>query len=65
MTGWFIWAGEQMSDDPDFFQALHLAHLHEWRPEIVKFLGLPPGWRFLKAGEFEDVWFDQDLLETK
>lgn len=65
MTGWFIWTGEQMSDDPDFFHAIHVAHLEEERPEIVKFLGLPPGWRFLKAGDYEDAWFDEELLKAE
>jgi hypothetical protein len=46
-TGWFIWAGEEMSQEPDFFVPLHVSHLDEWCPEAVRFLGLPPGWRFL------------------
>ena len=61
-TGWYIWAGEDYSEDPDFFLPLHVSHLHEWCPEVMKFLALPPGWRFLKAGEYEDVWYDPDLL---
>lgn len=60
-TGWYIWAGEY-SSNVDFFQPIHLEHLYEIRPEIIKFLGLPPGWRFLKAGHYEDVWFDVKLL---
>jgi hypothetical protein len=28
------------------------------------FLGLPPGWRFLIAGEHEDVWEDPSLLNV-
>ena len=63
-SGWFIWAGEELSQAPDFFQPLHVTHLEEWCPEIVKFLGLPPGWRFLKAGEVEDIWFDESLLQV-
>ena len=27
-----------------------------------QFLGLPPGWRFLIADGFEDVWYDAKLL---
>ena len=61
-TGWYIWAGEQLQDDPDFFRPLHVSHLGEWCPEVRKFLGLPPGWRFLVAGEYENVWFDESLL---
>lgn len=62
-TGWYIWAGEELSTDPDFFQPLHVSHLKEWCPQIMRFLGLPPGWRFLLAAEYEDVWEDQSLLE--
>lgn len=61
-TGWYIWAGQELSDDPEFFVPLHVEHLDEWCPEVIKFLGLPPGWRFLKAGNHEDVWYDPALL---
>jgi hypothetical protein len=63
-TGWYIWAGEgDPSPDPDFFVPLHVEHLMDWRPEILKFLGLPPGWRFLTDGVHEDVWEDPALLD--
>jgi hypothetical protein len=26
-TGWFIWAGEELSDDPNFFVPIHVEHL--------------------------------------
>lgn len=63
-TGWFIWAGEELSASPDFFVPLHIEHLDEWCPQVKKYLGLPPGWRFLIAGEYEDVWFDESLLNV-
>ena len=28
-SGWYIWAGEEWSDDPDFFVPLHIHHLAE------------------------------------
>ncbi len=62
-TGWYIWAGEQLSDDPDFFVPLHIKHLKEWNPAVLKFLGLPPGWRFLIDNNYEDVWEDSSLLD--
>ena len=62
-TGWYIWAGGEMSQDDDFFVPLHAAHLWQWCPQAVRFLGLPPGWRFLVAGDHEDVWQDQSLLD--
>ncbi len=62
-SGWFIWAGEQLSPAPDFFQPLHVQHLAERCPEALPYLALPPGWRFLVAPGQEDVWFDASLLE--
>ncbi|ACY15441.1 immunity protein Imm33 domain-containing protein [Haliangium ochraceum] len=63
-TGWYIWAGEELSEDPDFFYPLHVEHLGEWCPEVLRFLGLPPGWRFLIAGDYEDAWEDQSLIDV-
>ncbi len=62
-TGWYIWAGEVLSHDPDFFVPLHAAHLVEWCPAVLPYLGLAPGWRFLIAGDYEDVWEDLSLLD--
>jgi hypothetical protein len=64
-TGWYIWGGESLSNDPNFFVPLHVGHLDEWCPEVKKFLALPPGWRFLKNGDIEDVWFDATLLANR
>lgn len=61
-TGWFIWAGEELSDAPDFFRPLHVDHLADWCPDVIPFLHLPPGWRFLLAPGVEDVWQDAGLL---
>lgn len=61
--GWYIWSGE-WSDDPDFFVPLHAIHLKEWAPIVLPYLGLPQGWRFLIAENYEDVWEDRALLET-
>ena len=60
--GWYIWGGEEWSDDPDFFEPVHVEHLMEWRPEVAKYLGLAPGWRFLTATDYEDIWFDPAIL---
>jgi hypothetical protein len=61
-TGWFIWAGTEIGGQADFFKPLHVEHLEQWSPKILKFLSLPPGWRFLIADDYEDVWFDPSLL---
>lgn len=60
--GWYIWAGEEFSEASDFFVPLHAAHLWEWAPLIVPYLGLPPGWRFLVTENYEDVWKDPQLV---
>ena len=64
-NGWYIWAGETLSSADDFFQPLHIEHISNWCPSIVKFLALPASWRFLVAGEYEDAWFDQALLQLE
>ncbi len=56
--GWYIWAGGEASQDPDFFQPLHVAHVAEWTALVEPYLALPPGWRFLVAPDHEDVWFE-------
>jgi hypothetical protein len=63
-SGWYLWAGETLSTDPDFFAPIHVRHLAGIRPEVVKYLALPPGWRFLIAGDYEDVWYDASLLDV-
>ncbi len=60
--GWFLWVGEEMSEADDYFQPLHIIHLVEKFPSVMKYLGLPYGWRFLTANDYEDVWFDEKLL---
>ncbi len=66
-TGWYlhVYAGPEISSEPDFFKPLHVAHLDDWCLQIIKYLGLPPGWRFLIAGDYEDVWFDKSFLGPK
>lgn len=64
-TGWYIWAGEEeISTDPETFEAIHVEHLHDICPTVLPYLGLPPGWRFLIAEGYEDVWEDPVLLNV-
>lgn len=62
-SGWYIWAGGEPSTADDCFKPVHASHIEEWCPQILKFLGLSPGWRFLVAHEYEDVWFDPSVLD--
>ena len=63
-NGWYIWCGNELSNEDDFFAPLHTYHLMDHCQEVMKFLGLPPGYRFLLAGEYMDVWFDKSLLDV-
>ena len=61
-AGWYIWTQEYSNDDK-FFKPLHAAHLVEIKPEILKYFGLPPGYRFLIGNSgYEDIWYDETLL---
>jgi hypothetical protein len=65
-TGWFIWVGTgPINKDFNYFQPLHVVHLLEKCPEVVAYLGLPPGWRILIAPNYVDVWFDQNIFDSK
>jgi len=60
--GWYIWAGDY-SADQNFFESMHIEHLQEKCPLVIKYLGLPPGWRFqIDDKGYEDVWEDKSLL---
>jgi hypothetical protein len=62
VCGWYIWGGEELSAEPDFFQPLHVSHLPNHCPLAVRYLALPAGWRFIHAPDYEDVWYDPALL---
>lgn len=64
-NGWYIWCGEAMSQDDDFFSPLHVEHIEKYLPEVNEYLDLPPGYRFLiDRNNYEDVWFEPELLNT-
>lgn len=57
ISGWYIHAGEYRGDD-DFYDAVHVSHLNELLPEVLPYLGLAPGYRFIIDGQgYEDVWY--------
>ncbi len=60
--GWYLWSGDYSQAD-DFFKPMHVSHMESKFPNLVKFLGLPPGWRFLVGDDHEDIWFDASLLD--
>ena len=62
--GWYLWLGGDLpTNDPEFFQPVHAYHLIKEKPQILNYLGLPPGFRFLIDNQnYEEVWFDEKLL---
>lgn len=65
-SGWYIWGGPgEPGKAPDFFLPMHMSHLSEKCADVVPYLCLPPGWRFLIAPGHEDVWEDASLLGAK
>jgi hypothetical protein len=59
--GWYIYAGDEWSDEADFYKPLCVEHLADYCESALPFLGLPPGWRFMTDGEgFVDVWQDAE-----
>ena len=64
-SGWYVWSGTELSNSPDFFKPRCAEHLLDLNPELLKFLGLPVGYRFLYDDSgFVDVWFDENLLHV-
>ena len=63
MCGWYLWAGDVLSQEPDYFNVICYEHMvaEEW--DLLQYLALPAGWRFLTAPGHEDIWFDQALFD--
>ncbi|MGN6317354.1 immunity protein Imm33 domain-containing protein [Trinickia sp.] len=58
-VSWFFHCGEY-SDAPDFYQPVHVEHLNEILPSVIKYLRLPTGAKFIIDDQgFEDVWLVQ------
>ena len=58
-VSWFFYCGEYSEED-DFYQVIHTRHLHEELPEVVNYLYLPEGSKFIIDREgYEDVWFEE------
>ncbi|MFE9874647.1 hypothetical protein ACFYON_28860 [Micromonospora sp. NPDC005686] len=65
-NGWFVWRGAAIPQDDDtFFAPLHVEHLEEHTAELVPYLALPPGWGVVLAPAYEDVWYDETLVNVE
>ena len=64
VCGWYIFAGDEWSDDPNFYQPMCVEHLEQYCKFAMPFVCLPPGWRFLTDGRgYIDAWFDEAILQ--
>ena len=55
----FIHCGEH-DDASGFSQPLHADHLHDMLPQVVDYLALPSGAKFILDREgYEDVWLEE------
>ncbi|MER7003812.1 hypothetical protein ABT297_12315 [Dactylosporangium sp. NPDC000555] len=64
LSGWYLWSSETFPEADDAFEVHHVRHLTHQCPEIMAYLALPAGWRFLLAPGYEDVWPDDSLLDV-
>ena len=53
-NGWYVSCGAEFSDDPSFFSPLHVEHVPDYLPEVVEYLDLPLGYRFLINGSGDE-----------
>lgn len=56
---WFFYCGE-FSEDKDFFKPIHISHLKDYLPEVMQYLALEEGFRFVIDNDgYEDVWKEE------
>jgi hypothetical protein len=62
-TGWYIWCGEEFSQHSDFFKPVCLNHIKSKLPQIIKYLNMKPGTRFIADDNgYEDIWHDPNIV---
>lgn len=56
---WFFYCGE-FCDDDDFFKPMHIEHLSDYLPQVMPYVALEQGFRFVIDNEgYEDVWKEE------
>lgn len=67
-SGWYFWCGQRDVPDggerEDAFTSVLQRDMHKHLVDALPYLGLPPGYRVVIAPGYEDVWFDEELLDT-
>lgn len=59
MSGWWI-TTDQYNGDTKSLKTVHAQHVAVNRPDLVKYLGLPNGYRFHELTN--DAWFDEKVV---
>lgn len=63
MTGWYL-TSNSFDGDINSLVVDHLYHILKERPDLAKYLALPPGYRFYKDEKEEEAWFDESVLKS-
>ena len=61
MTGWYL-TTERFDGDVNTLTVEHLYHLTATRPDLARYVALPPGYCF-DTTTGEDVWFDSEVAD--
>lgn len=61
MSGWWV-TTDDCDGDIKSLKSEHTYHLTAARPDLAKYLALPPGFRF-DLSSFEDVWFEEEAAK--
>lgn len=67
MSGWWL-TTEKYNGDVSTLRTEHFYHILEKRPDLVRYMALPYGFRFFQEGykqNNEDVWFDEKVVEKE
>ncbi|QEC80457.1 hypothetical protein FSB76_10130 [Mucilaginibacter ginsenosidivorax] len=59
MTGWWL-TTNLYNNDIKTLKTIHYHHLAFKRPDLIKYLALPFGFRFLSENKM--IWFDEGVL---
>ena len=62
MSGWWL-TTDLYDDNVESLMAVHYHHVAFKRPELIKYIALPYGYRFNTSGEEHDVWFDENAIK--
>jgi len=64
MSGWWLTTAKY-NGKIDSLKIIHARHVTARRPDLVKYIALPYGFRFYTSKDQERVWFDKKILNEK